>query len=97
MIHIQAAGFPQFLAAFGLLRAAGVQMTASGGNAMSVPDDTDLAVLRAVAATGAVVHADLDTPSERAATPTTETSSADGDTNTRKPRKTATRRKTTRE
>lgn len=62
MILIKAAGFAQFLAAHATLRGAGVAVTASGGNEMRVPDDTDRAVLRAVAATGARVHTDLTEP-----------------------------------
>lgn len=64
MIRVKAAGFPQFLAAFNTARTAGVDVTASGGNEMRVPDDTSLDVLRAVAATGAVVYADLSEPDQ---------------------------------
>jgi hypothetical protein len=62
VITIKAHGWHQFLAAFGVLRAAGVEPVASGGNQMRVPDDTDRALLRAVTATGAVVDADLTEP-----------------------------------
>lgn len=62
MITIKAHGWQQFLAAFGVLRNAEVEPLASGGNEMRVPDDTDRTVLRAVAATGAVVHANLGEP-----------------------------------
>lgn len=61
MIRVKATGFPQFFAAHAALLAAGVEPVASGGNEMRVPDDTDLAVLRTVAATGATVYADLST------------------------------------
>ena len=59
MIRVNAVGFGQFYAAHAILRAAGVEVTASGGNEMRVPDDTRLDVLRAVAGTGATVYADL--------------------------------------
>lgn len=59
MIRVKATGFPQFLAAFNTARAAGIEVTASGGNEMRVPDNTPVEVLRAVAATGAFVGADL--------------------------------------
>lgn len=59
MIRIKATGFPQFLAAHATLVAAGVEPVAGGGNEMRVPDDTDVAVLRQVAETGATVYADL--------------------------------------
>lgn len=62
MILIQASGFDQFFAAFGVLRAAGVEVVSSGGNEMRVPDDTDRSTLRTVSATGAVVHADVSDP-----------------------------------
>jgi hypothetical protein len=62
VITIKARGWQQFLTAFGVLRAAGVEPVAGGGNEMRVPDGTDVAVLRAVAATGAAVHADLTEP-----------------------------------
>lgn len=87
MIRIKATGFPQFLAAHATLRAAGVEPVASGGNEMRVPDNTDLAVLRAVAATGAVVHAALTEPAPEL--PPDETQTA-----TKPARKTTTRRKT---
>lgn len=86
MIRIKARGFPQFLAAHATVRAAGVEPIASGGNEMRVPDDTDLGVLRAVAATGAVVHADLTEPAAEAITDATATA-------THSPRKTTSRRK----
>ncbi|MCW6003867.1 hypothetical protein K1W54_04620 [Micromonospora sp. CPCC 205371] len=69
MIMIKARGWQQFLAAFGVLRRAGVEPVAAGGNQMRVPDDTDRDVLRAVAATGAVVHADLTEPPSTETTP----------------------------
>lgn len=88
MIRIRATDFGQFLAAHAVLRAAGVDVIAAGGNEASVPDDTDLTVLRAVAATGAVVDADLtDTDDEEAA----------AEKPARKPRKTTTRRTSTKE
>lgn len=62
MITIKAHGWHQFLAAFGVLRNAGVEPVASGGNQMRVPDDACRQVLRAVAVTGADVHADLTEP-----------------------------------
>jgi hypothetical protein len=88
VIRIQAVDFPQFLAAFGLLRGAGVDLIAAGGNEMSVPDDTDLGLLRAVAAVGATVHTDL------AGTAEEPDDSGDSDEGkpARKPRKTTTRR-----
>lgn len=85
MIRVQAADFPQFLAAFGLLRGAGVDLIAAGGNELSVPDDTDVALLRAVAATGAVVHADL--------SESDEPNNAGSETPARKPRKSTRRTK----
>lgn len=89
MIRIKATGFPQFFAAHATVRAAGVAVVASGGNEMRVPDDTDVAVLRAVAATGAVVFADLTEPAESG-----EPAAADAShTSPRKPRKTTRRTK----
>jgi hypothetical protein len=89
VIHINATGFPQFFAAHTILRAAGVEPIASGGNEMRVPDDTDRAVLRAVAATGAAVDADLTAPAEPDDTGDSDTPAP---TPARKPRKTTTRR-----
>lgn len=105
MILIKARGFPQFLAAFHTLRAAGVEPVATGGNEMRVPAGTDRAVLRAVAATGAAVHADLTEPepetaegaTEQPETEPVETEPQVDTPPTRKPRKTTTRRKTSRE
>jgi hypothetical protein len=71
VIRIKATGFPQFLAAHAVLRGAGVATVSGGGNEMRVPDDTDRGVLRSVAATGALVYADLTEPA-----PTEETSTA---------------------
>jgi hypothetical protein len=62
VISVVAFGFPHFLAVFGVLRGAGVDITPSGGNALSVPDDTDRELLRAVAAMGAQVGVDLAEP-----------------------------------
>lgn len=92
MIRVKATGFPQFLAAHAVLRTAGVAVVASGGNEMRVPDSTDIAVLRDVAATGAVVHADLTEPDA----PDTEPgdTGSDAPPPARKPRKTTTRRTT---
>jgi hypothetical protein len=90
VIFVKAAGFAQFLAAHGTFRAAGVTPTASGGNEMRVPDDTSLDVLRAVAETGATVYADLAEPEPAVVSPP--------EISEPKPaRKTATRRKTSRE
>ena len=95
MIRVKATGFPQFFAAHAVLRAAGVAVVASGGNEMRVPDDTDLDVLRAVAVTGAVVHADLSEREPDPAEPGGTTDSAPPPA--RKPRKTTTRRTSTKE
>lgn len=89
MIRIKATGFPQFFAAHTVLRVADINATASGGNEMRVPDDTPLDVLRAVAATGAVVDADLTAPAEPDDTGDSDTPAP---TPARKPRKTTTRR-----
>lgn len=88
MIRVKATGFPQFLAAHAVLRTAGVAVVASGGNEMRVPDSTDIAVLRDVAATGATVYADLTVPVEPDDTTDSDPPPA------RKPRKTTTRRTT---
>jgi hypothetical protein len=64
VIPIVAHGWPQFLTVHAILRDAGVDVIASGGNDMSVPDDTPVDVLRQVAAAGATVHADLTKPAQ---------------------------------
>jgi hypothetical protein len=97
MIRIQASGFGQFLAVHGLFRGAGVDVVAGGGNALAVPDDTDRALLRAAAAMGAAVHADLGDTDPPAGPVTEPPGSTDATSEpARKPRKT-TRSKTTRE
>jgi hypothetical protein len=80
VITIKAHGWQQFLAAFGVLRAAGVEPVAAGGNTMRVAYDTDRGVLRAVAATGAAVYADLaePAPSVEPGAPHIETPDASG-------------------
>lgn len=100
MIRIQAAGFGQFLAVHGLFHGAGVDVVAGGGNALAVPDDTDRNLLRAAAAMGATVHADL-TDADQVTGSATETpgptpGQEPAAATSRKPRKT-TRSKTTRE
>jgi hypothetical protein len=95
MIRIQASGFGQFLAVHSLFYSAGVDVVAGGGNAFAVPDDTDRTLLRAAAAMGATVHADL---ADQVVEPITEPPGSTDATSepTRKARKT-TRSKTTRE
>ena len=62
MIRIVAVDFDHFFTVFGRLAAAGVEVTSAGGNELSVPNDTSRDLLRQVADTGAVVHADLGGP-----------------------------------
>lgn len=105
MIRVNAVGFGQFYAAHAILRAAGVEVVASGGNEMRVPDDTRLDVLRAVAGTGATVYAELTEPDVGAQVspapeppPGGEPEAPEADTPpARKPRKTTTRRTSTKE
>ena len=92
MISIRSADFDQFMAAFGVLRHAGVDVTASGGNDMTVPDDTSRDVLREVAAWGAVVDADLSQRDNEAITGAhAEPDTTDEPKPARRPRKTTRR------